>query len=160
MDVLVLTIKEDKKVVKMKWDLPKTVVLERDEEGHATKVNGPFKNGKLKPSIVLSAIADVMVKYYGQESLNAAERVEIWMEHVRRFPAKIFGQNSKFYDYLQEMKDWLVRLDAFSEEDPDALAAYLLHRSLVRTFNSWANGNEFNDTMPTDDDDETEEETL
>lgn len=157
---LVLSFLNGKKVEKLEWPLPPTIVLERDPEtGHATKTKGPFKNGKLKADIVLKCIADAMEHYYGPQSHDAAERVEIWLSGFDKFPSKLKVNSRDFRAIIADVKCWCDRLLAFDNEFEHSIDAYLLRRSLIRTFNSWASSNQFNDKWPEDTDDETDEDT-
>lgn len=159
MQDLILSFLNGKKVQQLEWPLPPTKVLKRDPEtGEALKTSGPFKNGRLKADIILKCIADAMEHYYGPQSHEAAERVEIWLAGFDKFPSKLKVNNRDFRAIVTEIKGWCDRLLAFDKEFENSIDCFLLRRSLVRTFNSWASGNQFNDKWPEDTDDDTDEE--
>lgn len=157
---LVLTFTNGKKKETLTFPLPPTIVLERDPEtGEALKTDGPFKNGKLKPGIVLSVIRQVLDHYYGPKSHDAAERVDIWVSFFDTFPAKIKSNSRNFRENVLQVRDWCDKLLSFDQDWEDSINSFMLRRTTLRTLNRWASDNEFNDVWPVESDDDAEEET-
>ena len=69
METLVLHFRNNRNPETLRFPLPRHKVLERDEEGRATKVDGPFINGKIRANIIYNTIEKVMAHYYGPEAL-------------------------------------------------------------------------------------------
>ena len=158
---LVLRFRVGKKEDTMTFALPKTKVLERDPEtGEPTKTDGPFKNGRLKAAIVLKCIHEVLEHYYGPQSHDAAERVDIWVKTFDTFPGKIRGNCRNFIDKIMEVRDWCDGLLAFNNGWEHSIDAWLLRRTTLRVFNSWASENDCNDNWPDPDKDGEDEEEI
>lgn len=137
MNTLVLTFKNGKNTEQLRWDLPKQKVLERDKEGRAIKTSGPFIHGRLRSTVVNTFIHEAMQHY--KQSEESAERVGILAEQVNTFPARIKANDTLIRRAIDDVQAW-----AFSMLAAD-LEPFLLHRSLVRTFNSFTTGRMMDD---------------
>lgn len=147
MDTLALKFLTGRKVSVIRYQLPKTIVTERDDEYNAVKSRGPFKNGKLRASVIYRITDEAMTYFCGPDWKDATERVKLWTEQMSSFPARLGRSEKNFRNVVADVRDWAVRLLEFDTETPGSLDAFVLHRSIVRVFNSWATGRLDDDTI-------------
>lgn len=145
LSTLVLTFKEGRKRETLRIELPPQKVLARDEEGRAVRTEGPYKNGKLKATFIYSCIGEAMRHYLGPDAEERAQRLAILFSQVDTFPGRVKGNDQQMPRVLEDIRSWAEKLLA---ED---LEPFILRRSLLRTFNSFASGSYLNDAEPTDD---------
>lgn len=156
MEDLVLVFRNGNKIEELSWPLPPTKVLARDPEtGEPTKTSGPFKNGKLRWNLILKYIHDAVVYYYGPDCFDAIDKIWEHLKDFEAFPSKFKVAEWQFRTTISKVEAWCEWLRNCR---PEHIDAFLLHRSLVRTFNSWASGKLFDDRIPGPTPKEAEEE--
>lgn len=145
LSTLVLTFKNGRKLEYLRIELPPQKVLERDEEGRAVRTEGPYRNGKLKATFIYSCIGEAMRHFIGPDAEEHAQRLAILFAQVDTFPGRVKGNDQQMDRVLEDIRSWADKLLA------ENIEAFILRRSLLRTFNSFASGSYLNDAEPTDD---------
>lgn len=150
METLVLHFRNNRQPETLRFPLPRHKVLERDEEGRATKVEGPFINGKIRANIIYNTIEKVMAHYYGPEALAGVDFTRTLIDEVATFEARVKGNDLHFRQVLADIREWADKALACDASQPGGLDAYLLRRSVLRVLNSFASGRTMDDSDPTD----------
>jgi hypothetical protein len=145
LSTIVLTFKNGRKLEELRIELPPQRVLERDDEGRPVRTEGPYRDGKLKASVIRSCIDEAMRHFLGPGSVEEAERLAILFAQVDTFPGRVKGNDMNMFRVLEDIRSWAGHLMASN------IDAFVLRRSLLRTFNSFASGSYLNDAEPTDD---------